>query len=233
MRRSRYRQVVPEQGIQGDAPSPELARLPPGRHGLPRDFVAQNQRDRLTAGMIAAVGERGYHAATISGISKAAGVSRRTFYTYFDSKEDCYLATYDTIVDHLFKVGAEAADVERSWPKRVRAALAAVLQALAANPDLARFTLIEPQRTGGKIAERLRTATEPALAELDRGLPKRVKAPSREVQNALLAGMVALIARSVEAGEGERLEGLLPELVELLLTPYIGREEAATVARGD
>jgi AcrR family transcriptional regulator len=223
--------VVPEQGIQADAHGPELARLPPGRHGLPRDFVAQNQRDRLTAGMIAAVAESGYHGATITGIAAAAGVSRRTFYTYFDSKEDCYLATYDMIVDHLFAVGAEAADTESSWPRRVRAALRAVLQALAANPDLPRFTLIEPLRAGGKIAERLRSATEPALTELDRGLPKRLKAPSPEMQNALLAGMAALIARVVEAGEGERLEDLLPELAELLLTPYVGREEAATVAR--
>lgn len=223
---------MPEQGTQPDAQSPELARLPPGRHGLPREFVAQNQRDRLTAGMIAAVAERGYHGATITGIAAAAGVSRRTFYTYFDSKEECYLATYDTIVEHLFTVGAEAADTEQGWPRRVRAVLAAVLQALAANPDLARFTLIEPNRTGGKIAERLRTATEPALAELDRGLPSSVEAPSRDVQNALLAGMVALIARVVEAGEGERLEGLLPELAELLLTPYVGRDEAAAVARG-
>lgn len=228
---TRYRRLVAQQGTQSDAPSPELARLPPGRHGLPRDFVAQNQRDRLTAGMIATVAEKGYHGATITGIAAAAGVSRRTFYTYFDSKENCYLATYDTIVDYLFEVGAEAADTEQGWPRRVRAALRAVLQALAANPDLARFILIEPQRAGGKIAEHLRSATEPALTELDRGLPKDLEAPTREVQHALLAGMGALIARLVEAGEGERLEELLPELAELLLTPYVGREEAAAVSR--
>ena len=223
---------MPEQGTEPETQSPELARLPPGRHGLPRDFVAQNQRDRLTAGMIAAVAEKGYNGATITGIAAAAGVSRRTFYAYFDSKEDCYLATYDTIVGHLSSVAAEASAAERSWPRRVRAGLGAVLEALAANPDLARFTLIEPQRSGGKIAERLRTATEPALAELDRGLPQGTQPPSREVQSALLAGMVALIARLVEAGEGERLEELLPELAELLLAPYVGREEAAEVARG-
>ncbi len=101
--------MVPEQGIHSEAQSPELARLPPGRHGLPRDFVVQNQRDRLTAGMIAVVAERGYHAATITGIAAAAGVSRRTFYAYFDSKEACYLATYDTIVEHLSEISAEAA----------------------------------------------------------------------------------------------------------------------------
>jgi AcrR family transcriptional regulator len=223
---------VPEQRIEPENAQPGLARLPPGRHGLPRDFVARNQRDRLTAGMILAVAEKGYHGATITGISAAAGVSRRTFYTYFGSKEDCFFATFETIADHLFTVAAEAAATERSWPRRVRAAMAALLNSLAANPDLARYILIEPQRAGGKVAERFRSATEPALIELERGLPKRVKVPSPEVQDALLAGMAALVARRVEAGEGERLEELLPELVEIFLTPYIGREEAVAVAHG-
>jgi AcrR family transcriptional regulator len=223
---------VPEQGIEPEPSPPELARLPPGRHGLSREFVARNQRDRLTAGMIASVAAKGYHGATISGISSAAGVSRRTFYTYFDSKEDCFVATYETISRYLEQVAAEAGAAERGWPRRVRAAMAAILRALAANPDLARFILIEPQRAGGKVAERQRMATEPALDELERGLPKRLKAPSREVQHALLAGIASLIARMVERGEGERLEELLPDLTEIFLAPFVGREEAAAVARG-
>jgi len=41
----------------GEDSAPGLARLPPGRHGLSREFVTRNQRDRLTAGMIAATGD--------------------------------------------------------------------------------------------------------------------------------------------------------------------------------
>ena len=63
-------------------------RPPRRRHGLPRDFVAQNQRDRLTAGTIAAICEHGYHETTISQIAAAAGVSRRTFYDHFINKQD-------------------------------------------------------------------------------------------------------------------------------------------------
>ncbi len=70
-------------GSETGSTPPGLHRLPPGRHGLPRDFVAQNQRDRLAAGTIAAVAERGYNETTIGDIAAAAGVSRRTFYVYF------------------------------------------------------------------------------------------------------------------------------------------------------
>ena len=45
---------------------PELARLPPGRHGLPREFVAHNQRERLIAGIAEAIAENGYAGTTIA-----------------------------------------------------------------------------------------------------------------------------------------------------------------------
>jgi AcrR family transcriptional regulator len=58
-------------------------RLPPGRHGLPREFVAENQRERLLNGVVDAVAEHGYNATTIGAIAEAAKIARRTFYEYF------------------------------------------------------------------------------------------------------------------------------------------------------
>ena len=98
---SRYRPRVAKGNQAGGDPAPGLARLPPGRHGLSREFVAKNQRDRLTAGMIATVAEHGFHEATITQIAAAAGVSRRTFYSYFSSKEECFFDTFGQVADHL------------------------------------------------------------------------------------------------------------------------------------
>ncbi len=53
-------------------------RLPPGRHGLPREVVAENQRERLLNGVVEAVVEHGYNATTIGAITEAAQISRRT-----------------------------------------------------------------------------------------------------------------------------------------------------------
>ena len=46
-----------------------------------------------------------------------------------------------------------------------------------------------------------------------------------------MGGMAALIADRVQVGEGGRLLDLLPDLLELVLTPYLGREEAVRVSR--
>src|SRR5215467_16170916 len=80
---------------------PELARLPPGRHGLPREFVARNQRERLIAGLAEAIAENGYASTTIAHITRHAAVSRRTFYEHFNSKDECFVAAYEAVMEQL------------------------------------------------------------------------------------------------------------------------------------
>ena len=164
----------------GDEAALRLARLPPGRHGLPREFVTRNQRDRLAAGTIAVVAERGLNEATITQICAAAGVSRRTFYTYFSSKEACFFAAYATIAEHLRIATDVAAATQAEWPSRVTAKLGAALEFLAANPDLARFFLIAPQRAGEEVASRYRQGMDRAVEYLCEGMPPppATKAPS-------------------------------------------------------
>lgn len=227
------RSVMKQSGGGEEDAARWLSRLPPGRHGLPREFVVQNQRGRIAAGIIAAVAEHGYHETTISQIAAAAGVSRRTFYGYFASKEECFFDAFDLIVAHLREAATAAAEPYAEWPDRVRARLAAVLDVFAANPDLARFTLLAPPRAGSEIAERYRRAMDEGLAELTEGIPADAAASqlSRAAQHALVGGGAALIVGKVEAGEGESLPDLLPDLLELTLTPFLGRSEAVRLAR--
>lgn len=230
---SRYRPRVAKGKQAGEDPAPGLARLPPGRHGLSREFVAKNQRDRLTAGMIAAVAEHGFHEATITQIAAAAGVSRRTFYGYFSSKEECFFDTFGQVADHLEAAMASAGEGPTDWPGRVRAQLTAMLETFAANPDLARFSLVAPPNAGGEIAVRYRELLERLFAILteDKPSPPEASEPSRAVADGIVGGVVALIVRKVKAGEGEELVELVPDLLELVLAPYYGREDAVRLAR--
>lgn len=230
----RYVPAVSERGgSREDSPAQRLSRLPPGRHGLPREFVVRNQRDRLAAAIIATVAERGYHDATISQIAAAAGVSRRTFYTYFTSKEECFSETYQMVVEHLISAAEEAAAGEREWTAKVRAKLRAWLDAFAANPDLARFLLIAPGRAGEDLAAHQRAAMERAVEEISEGMPAppATREVSKAVETAITGAVTTLVVRKVEAGEGESLPELLPEILELSMAPYLGRPDAMRVAR--
>jgi hypothetical protein len=47
---------------------------------------------------------------------------------------------------------------------------------------------------------------------------------------ALIGGIATLIVRRLNAGGARRLPDLLPDLTELALAPYLGREQAKRLA---
>src|ERR1700761_7519500 len=95
----------------------QMDRLPRGRHGLSPEFVARNQRERLIAALILTLAEFGYQKTTVSMIGQRAAVSKSDFYKHFDSKDDCFLAAYDTAVARIREavVGACAAASGEDW----------------------------------------------------------------------------------------------------------------------
>ena len=103
-----------ERGRSAEELVPGAERLPAGRHGLPREVVAENQRERLLNGVVDAVAEHGYNATTIGAITEAAKISRRTFYEHFKDKEGCFLAAYEMIDTHVRGAMLTAAEGSRS-----------------------------------------------------------------------------------------------------------------------
>lgn len=204
-------------------------RLPPGRHGLPRVFVAENQRERLLNGVVEAVAERGWNATTIASITAAAKISRRTFYEYFEGKEDCFAAAYEMIEAHVLDSTLAAPGAGEEWPDRVRARLAALLDVLARDPAVARCFLVEPLAAGGAVAARYRESMQ-LLAAILRPEPPPTELDMEVRDQALIGGIATLIVRRLNTGGASRLPELLADLVELALAPYVGRQEAKRLA---
>lgn len=220
-------------GEKVSAPAAASPRLPAGRHGLPREFIEQNQRERIITALVDTVAERGYNATTVANITKAASVSRRTFYEHFADKEACFLAAYEMVADHIRASMRAAAESFSDWPQQVQAALATMLRFLAAEPELARLCMVEPVAAGGEIASRYRATMQGFVAILKAGRPEHSgERPLPEAtEETLVGGIVSLIVREISAGRTEDLEKLLPDLVELILAPYLGVEEAERHAR--
>jgi AcrR family transcriptional regulator len=211
----------------------ELGPLPAGRHGFSREQVAHNQRERLIAGLATAVAERGYQAVTITHITKEAKVSRRVFYANFEGKEQCFLAAFEVVVEHIRELAAEAVASIPDWPRQAIASSRAVLGFLASEPDLARLCLVESQSAGPAIAARLHDAVHEVAPFLEQGRTEREG--GRELppttEESTIGALVMLASRKVAAGEAEQLEDLLPDFAEFILAPYLGAEQAARQAR--
>jgi AcrR family transcriptional regulator len=214
---------------------PELARLPPGRHGLPREFVTHNQRERLIAGLAEAVAENGYSGTTIAHITRHAAVSRRTFYEHFSSKDECFVAAYDAVMAELAERVSDGFEEASDWAHAVRSGIAAMLAFLAAEPQLARLSMVEALVAGPVVIEHYDAAIQSFVPYFRSGRegrsPEVLARLSPTTEEALVGGMVSLISRRIIAGKAEDLEELLPDLVEFTLTPYLGSKEAAKIAQ--
>jgi len=210
----------------------EFARLPKGRHGLPPEFVAHNQRERLIAGFAEVVAKVGFNDVTITGITKEAAVSSRTFYKYFETKEDCFLAALDAVVDRLTEPVRSAWDAEDAWPLRLRAAIGTVVRFFTAEPALARLSTVEVLHAGPVVAERWEALISRLAPYLHGGLDEAWDAgPVAETMDrGILGGMLSLVTRRIIASGTGDLDALIPDLVQFALTPYVGVSEAARVA---
>ncbi len=215
-------------------PEDDLGPLPAGRHGFTREQVAHHQRERLIAGLATAVAERGYNAVTIAHITRAAKVSRRVFYANFASKEECFLAAFEVVVAHIRELAAEAVEPIPDWPHRAIAAAGALLAFLASEPGLARLCLLEPRSAGPAVAARFHEAVGELVPLLEQGRaerpPDRPPLPD-STEDSVIGALVSLAAGKVASGEAERLEELLPDCAEFILSPYLGAEEATRLAR--
>lgn len=201
-----------------------LARLPRGRHGLPRSFVAGNQRLRIVAGMLRVLPRHGYPALTIAHITGEAGVSRAAFYQQFASKEECFLATLDLAGDWFCERVECAVAVAGDWPERVRAGVAEALRLLADNPPVAHLMAVEVLQAGLAARERQRACLARLAAAL-RDVPPSRSEPAVDLGELLLGGIVSLIARYVDSGRTGKLPEAISVLSEGLLIPFLGGEE--------
>lgn len=205
-----------------------MEQLPRGRHRIPREDVVASQRRRLLAGIARALAEEGFARLTVEHVIAAAGVSRKTFYEHFKTREECLLAAYDAASEALWEAGKEAASAAGDWPAAVRAATGAAFEFLAADPDRARLFTVEARAAGEPLATRQRADVERAAALLGGGgetdhLPEATA-------TTLVENVAAVVGANVLSGATEILPAQAPQLTEYLLTPYLGPERAKEAA---
>jgi len=203
-------------------------KLKPGP-GRPAEEVAENQLGRLRGALIELAAERGYEAFTVLDVTDTAGVSKPTFYKFFEDKESCFLATYDLVVRCAARDVLASQVADSPWRARLRAGVRALFAKFAEAPKAARMALLSfydvgpeaerlDRRTAALFATMLRNAAgePPGEAEVSPLLARCVVAGAAEVARARmlavaepafeeLAGPVSGWALRVCEGAGARL----------------------------
>ncbi|MET0559764.1 MAG: helix-turn-helix domain-containing protein [Solirubrobacterales bacterium] len=194
-----------------------------GRERLPREVVAEYQRDRILSAATAVFAERGYPATTIDQIVAAAHVGVGSFYEHFQNKEDCFIAAYEGVVASVRAEILAAASDREPWSEQLVAGLRALLEAIEADPAAARLALVEVHAAGeAALAQHSRNLDE--VAELLRARRTQggvsVDLP-QSLEFATAGGLSWYLQERIAAGGAAKATNLLPELLEIVAEPYL------------
>ncbi|MEA2348343.1 MAG: hypothetical protein QOG62_2130 [Thermoleophilaceae bacterium] len=178
-------------------------RLPKGPHDLTREQVQASQRQRILDAVMDVVGENGYVSATVAHITRAAGISRTTFYEQFANKQEAFLTAYDEFGKQFL---ADMAAITPTTPAQTLALAAERLMDWGRRRPLAsRAFLMEIHTVGQAGFEHrdrvMRLAEErfQAVAAWVRSVDPSLSPPPRLVARAVVAASWELTAQSVRA----------------------------------
>lgn len=167
--------------------------------------------------------ERGYHATSVTDIAARAGVSRSSFFNYFDSKEAILWSALDRRIDRLVEAAPSADPVSRLGelcadfaPDGLALALVHA-EAMGVTEELERASAVRQARIARAVAASLRHAGTPTV-------------PSAVAGAAHAGAVMIAIERWALAGAGRH--SLVDELARALevaavTLPARGGDEAA------
>jgi AcrR family transcriptional regulator len=207
-------------------------RLPRGPHKLPREVVTDHQRQRLLAAVAQAVAEEGYAGMNVEHVLVLAGVSRTTFYENFDNKRECVLAAHEQAFSRLSGELVGACAGESEWAAKLVAAIGAAVEFATRAPQEARLLVIDAVAADSVLASRVLASHDFFVGLMRNGrehCPWATELPEL-TERALVGAVTAVIGARLMSGQVDRLADMQPELVELVLMPYLGVEEARRAA---
>lgn len=212
--------------------SERLSGTSPGKRLTPNDYVTQNQRERMLLATADLVADRGYQKTTIELIAKSARVALVTFYEHFSSKEDCFLAAFDESIAAAREVFAELLDTERAWQEQISTGIELFLEMVVKEPARAKLCIVEAQAAGTESLARYQAMLESVAPKLREGRaynPRSGRLPDG-LEVAIAGGIAWLVHQRLVADDTEDLKALLPEMLQVTLTPYVGEVEAGRAA---
>ncbi len=191
--------------------------------------ITADHRERLLAGLAAALRERSYWEITVADVVRHARTSRRTFYEHFAGKQDCLIALLREENDQTVARIAAAVNPRSPWQAQVRQAIEAWIGGVLDDPDV-RLCWIRVCPSLGDAARPLLRQTMTAFADLIRTLAESpelarsgVTPPAPQETIMLLGGLKELIATTVEdGGDVAGLIDIATGVAIRILTPHAG-----------
>ncbi|MEU0494599.1 TetR/AcrR family transcriptional regulator [Mycobacterium sp. NPDC006124] len=164
---------------------------------------------------------RGYSGTSVADIVRSAGVSRQTFYEIFESKQSCFLESYerrqDALIDVIFSTPAADAPMDR-----FASFLTTYLKVIASRPETSQLYLVGVYCAGPKAVAIKLDKQKRFVDGVADVFDARTDA-ARFACRTLVAAISTLVVEALLVGDPNSIEDLHSPIVavaaKLLATP--------------
>jgi len=180
-------------------------------------------RDRILEAAAKVFSSKGYHDTRVDDIVKDSNTSKGSFYFYFPSKQDIFLALVDTFANLLESRLRQRLSTESSGIARVDAALRVCLETFGQYRSLAKIALVQATGLGTAFEEKRQAVNQRFIEIVRENLDTAVEdksIPPLDTEVAACAWVGALnevVLRWVYTGNPDPQRSL-PSLRKLLLS---------------
>ena len=200
---------------------------------IPRDSVAQNQRERILHATAELVAERGYQKTTIEQIARPRGSPSPPSTSISRAKRHASSPPSTRASRPPARSSPSWSTPSQDWTDQI-AGRPGGLSRDGRHRDAARHASASSSRqaAGARGARPLPVDAGERRAEAARG-PRPEPAPIASRRGSRWRSPAAsawLVHQRLVAGKGGEIKALLPEMLQIALTPYVGEVEAARAA---
>jgi AcrR family transcriptional regulator len=174
--------------------------------------------------VIEAVAAHGYAAMTVDEVVGLAGVSTKALYKHFSSKQECFLRTYDAVMEELAARIAvawrEGCERELDGTAGLSRGLDALVEEIARQPEAMRLALVEVLAAGPAVLGRIERAQLGFERIIGQGLGQAYGGvePPPVVARGVAGGIWYVTRARLLSGRNEQPAGLGNELLRWMLT---------------
>ncbi len=189
---------------------------------MPNTSPSHETRERILEAAVSVFATKGYHDTKVDDIVAESNTSKGSFYFYFPSKQDIFLALVDTFADLLENRLIERVRAETSGVARVDLALRVCLETFGQYRGLAKIALVQATGLGHVFEEKRRAVNDRFIAFIKKNLDEAIAEggiPALDTDVTACAWIGALneiVLRWVYTGQPDPVRAL-PSLRRLLL----------------
>jgi AcrR family transcriptional regulator len=190
---------------------------------------SDEQVEQIVSAFTAIVAEVGYRAASLDCVMRRAGLARTDFDRHFSSKEECFLVAWDRANAEYARRAALAFAGGSTWRASIGAVAQSILDFIQECPEQSRLQF-EARNAGEAARMRLEAQIDVFVELIDLGR-QELDDPdslSRATAEGIAGAVFERVALRLSRDADQDLSALVPELMFMVLQPYLGTEEAMT-----